>query len=154
MREITLQATHGIGKLLLGHAVVLNYHAHIATGVKGIVLVTDAVLAVELGHLAQADYILVLAVGPTLQQPVHLVLLALGLVFLYQRPETVAVALIEAGDDAQVLDLLVAKLAMGAINLGEDVAGIDKEYLVPVRALLVEGPPGVPTRRQKPRLCR
>ena len=45
----------------------------------------------------------------------------------------------ELADDGDVLDLLVGKLAVGAVDLGEDVAGIDEEDAV-VGLGLVEEP--------------
>ncbi|MNV85817.1 hypothetical protein D3C71_1797990 [compost metagenome] len=45
----------------------------------------------------------------------------------------------QAGDERDVLDLFVAQLAVGAIHLSEDVAGVDEQHLL-IRLALVEEP--------------
>lgn len=62
---------------------------------------------------------------------------ALGEVAIDEGEEGVVAALVDAADDGDALDLLRGQFAMGAIDLGEDVAGVDEEDAF-VRLALVE----------------
>src|SRR3990167_6471575 len=57
--------------------------------------------------------------------------------FYKSRP----VALVQFANDGNVLDLFFGKFAVGTVDLGEDVAGVDKQDLV-VSFGLVEKPQG------------
>mmetsp|Transcript_44311 Transcript_44311/g.78311 ORF Transcript_44311/g.78311 Transcript_44311/m.78311 type:complete len:886 (+) Transcript_44311:1866-4523(+) len=80
--------------------------------------------------LAQGGQVL----GRVLELPHALVQVAVHLVH-----KLLAAALVQAGDEGDVLDLRVAQLAVGTVHLGEDVAGVDEQHLV-IGLALVEEP--------------
>ena len=64
---------------------------------------------------------------------------ALAEVAVHQRHELTAPTFVQARNDGDVLDLLLAQLAVGPVDLREDVARVDEEHPL-VRLALVKEP--------------
>ena len=94
----------------------LGGDAHVAAGVEAPALGLDLV---QRRNLAQAGDVLVGTVGKVLGHQLGAALLCLGLL-----------PAIETGDVGQEFDLLGFKLAVGAVDLGVDVAGVEEKDLV------------------------